>query len=377
MDESALLQQFALVAKGYISSGLDIGSEDEHKNGSGRALMLTLAVLSLLAAAIAAVMCFSYFMGSEKNHRRAFSGMQSPLTASIKEPHPQPRTDTYLQQRQQVQQQQQEQHRHYQRGQRSRMMAPRQRTPSGEGSPKMISTAPAVPAAPAGYAAHAAPKPSQKPAPFERPRYTLQVPSLLNMRADSSGVSVHHVHDAAGKAVLNVNLMLLRQEMVEMEGISPLGLSREGSGILPSEYVSIYSSSNDEELALCALGPGEGGKWECNLYRGENELFGYVVEDGKGQAGVFQPEQRYMLIGHPGGERLLTLQGRLEERNAQLLGTDGFQAAVVEPGPAGPVDANYKVMCTGHETFAGLVLPLLLGVDRLRSRHGSKPQSPQ
>lgn len=205
----------------------------------------------------------------------------------------------------------------------------------------------------------------------------MQVPSLLNMRATSSGVSVHHVHDAAGKAVLNVNLMLLKQDMVEMEGVSPLGLSREGSGILPSEYVSIYSSNNDEELALCALGPGEGGRWECNLYRGENELFGYVVEDGKGLASVFQPEQRYMLIGHPGGERLLTLQGRLDERHAQLLGADGAQAGAVEPGPAGPADANYKVTCTGHETFAGLVLPLLLGVDRLRSRHGSIPQSPQ
>lgn len=238
----------------------------------------------------------------------------------------------------------------------------------------MAPAAPAMPAAPAAPTAPAVPQPSQKPAPVERPKYTLQVPSLLNMPWTNSGVSVHHVYDAGGKTLLNVHLMQLKQEIVERE--ASVNISREPSGILPAEYVSIYSSSTDEELALCALGPCENGRWECNLYRGENELFGYVAEDRKGLAGAFQTEQRYVLLGHPGGERLLTLRGRLEERRAELLGPDGAQAAVVEPGNAGPSDANYKVICTGHETFAGLVLPLLLGVDRLRSRRGSKPHSP-
>jgi len=376
MDESTLLQQFALVVKGYTRDGLDIDvgsvklrllqtAQGEQKNGFKGTLIL-LIIMGLLATALAAIMCFQYFTSSNKYHREASStGMQSPLATGITEPHPQPRTDTHLQQQRQQQ--------------RSRMMAPRQQsTRSGESSPKIISTAPAVPMAPAAHAAPAAPaapEPSQIPIPTERPRYTLQVPSLLNMRATYSGVSVHHIHDAAGKAVLNVHLMLLKQEMVEREGETP-ALSREASGILPAEYVSIYSSGNDEELALCALGPGEGGRWECNLYRGENELFGYVAEESKGLAGAFQTEQRYVLLGHPSGERLLTLRGRLEERRAELLGADGAQAAVVEPGPAGPTDTNYKVMCTRHETFAGLVLPLLLGVDRLRSRRGSKPHSP-
>jgi len=372
MDESTLLQQFAIVVKGYADDRLlDFGSvklrlmqtaQGEQKSGS--ASRLVMIFVGLLVTAVAAIMCFNYFTSSNKYHRAApGTGMQSPLRTSITEPRPQPRTDTHLEQ--QVQQQQQ-----HRQQQRSRMMAPRmQRTPSGQSSPKMVSTAPAVPTAPAAHAAPAAPEPSQKPAPAERPGFTLQVPSLLNIRGTYSGVSVHHVLDAAGKAVLNVHLMLLKQEMVEMEGGTP-ALSREESGILPAEYVSIYSSSNDEELALCALGPGEGGRWECNLYRGENELFGYVAEDGNA-------EQRYVLLGHPSTERLLTLRGRLDERRAELLGADGAQAAVVEPGPAGPTDASYKVICTRHETFAGLILPLLLGVDRLRSRRGSRPHSPQ
>lgn len=254
-------------------------------------------------------------------------------------------------------------------------MAPRiHKTPSGEQSPKMISTAPAVPTAPAAPAAPAAPKPSQNPAFVERPKYTLQVPSLLNTQGTTSGVSMHQVFDAAGgKALLSVHLMLLNQEMVEMEGTP--ALSREGTGILPAEYVSIYSGSSDEELALCALGPSEGGRWECNLYRGENEFFGYVAEDRRGIVGPFQTEQQYVLLGHPNGERLLTLKGRLEERRAELLGADGAQAAVIEPGPAGPSDTNYKVICTRQELFTDLMLPLLLGVDRLRSRRGSKPGS--
>merc|ERR1712129_168194 len=136
---------------------------------------------------------------------------------------------------------------------------------------------------------------------------------------------------------------------------------------------SICSSSSDEELALCALGLGEGGRWECNIYRDENELFGYIAEDGKGLAGACQIEQQYVLLGHPSGERLLTLRGRLEERRAVLLGADGAQAAVVEPGPAGPTDTNYKVICTQNKNVAGLVCSLLLGVDRLRSMRGSKP----
>lgn len=481
MDEATLLQQFAFVVKGYTG---DVGSvklrfvqmvEGEQKDeGAGRALMVTI-VLGLGAAAVAALICFSFLTSSNKYHREAITGMQSPPKTSITEPRAQPRSDPFLQHQQhqqqlqpQPQQPQQQPQQHYQRSSRpgtapakamahqpsshrprtapagasapaepsaterlrasleghyaapaaltapavnaalAALSAPEpaqqpstQRTPARVSSPKMISTAPAVPTAPAAYvapsasaataapaapaapaalaaptapAAPAAPEPSQKPAPVEQPKYTLQVPLLLNMGGTYSGVSSHNVSDAAGKAVLTVHLMLLTQETQEMGAATP-SLSREGSGISPAEYVSIYSS-NGEELALCALGPGKRGRWECNLHRGENELFGYVVQDSKGPASASQTEQRYVLIGHPSGERLLTLQGRLQERRAELRGADGALAAVVEPGPAGPAGTSYKVMCTQHETFAGLVLPFLLGVDRLRSRCSSKPHSP-
>jgi len=177
--------------------------------------------------------------------------------------------------------------------------------------------------------------------------------------------------------MLNVHLMLLKQEKMETGRDSTPALLREASGLLPTEYVSIYSSSGDEELALCALSPGEAGRWECDLYRGDSEFFGYIAEDSIGQASAFQAEQQYVLMGHPSGDRVLTLQGRLEERRAELLGADGAVAAVVEPGPAGPTDTKYQVTCTRQETFVGEVLPLLLGVDRLRSRlRSSRPHTP-
>jgi len=350
MDESTLLQQFALVVKGYTGDRLDIGSvplsllqadqREQKSGGMGWALALII-IMGLLAATLAVVMFFSYFASTNKYHKEASGpGMQTPRRSSITRPHPHPRTDTRLDQQQQI-----------------RTMAPQiKRTPTGESSPLTTWTA-----------IRAAPESSQRPAQDEHPKYTLQVPSLLNMRGTSSGVSVHHVRDAAGNVMLKVHLMLLKQEMVERDG-KPALLRESSSGLLPAEYVSIYSSNSDEELAMCALGPGEAGRWECDLYRGDSELFGFVAQDGRGQAGAFHTEQRYVLCRHPSGERLLTLQGRLEERLAELLWADGALAAVVEPGPAGPTDTTYQVICSRHETFSWEVLLLLLGVDRLRQQ---------
>uniref|UniRef100_A0A7R9ZUH0 Uncharacterized protein n=1 Tax=Pyrodinium bahamense TaxID=73915 RepID=A0A7R9ZUH0_9DINO len=185
----------------------------------------------------------------------------------------------------------------------------------------------------------------------------LAVPSLLDEPIEQFKKSEHQVTDETGKKLLHVDIMRPPEDTSGDE--TPVTL----------EYVTICSVEAREELAMCALGPAQqGGDWECHLYSGDDELLGYIIEERT----LFGGKAQFTLISHHRGDPLLWAQGDVKGRRLEVFGRGGAVTAVVGPGNFGfGQQGEYYSVSFLQDADVGLVVLVLMGVDRLLSHRGA------
>jgi len=197
---------------------------------------------------------------------------------------------------------------------------------------------------------------------FHRPAFALQVPSLLDAPMEDFRKSDYHIRDTSGEKLLKINIMRPAQEQVVVAE----------ADFSPAEYVTLCSVGSDDELAMCALGTKPGShEWECHVYQGENELFGYIVEEQGVFAKGVNRDSQFALLSYPHSERMLWVKGKVQERKLHVFSHRKDVTAYVEPGTGlGEPDTHYTVTCL-PDANVGLVVLLLLGIDRIHSHRGT------
>lgn len=197
---------------------------------------------------------------------------------------------------------------------------------------------------------------------FPRPAFALQVPSLLDAPMEDFRKSDYNIRDTSGERLLTINIMRPAQEQ----------LAVTEADFRPAEYVTLCSIGSDDELAMCALGTKPGShEWECHVYQGENELFGYIVEEQGVLAKGINRDSQFALLSYPHSERMLWVKGKIQERKLHVFSHRKDVTAYVEPGTGlGEPDTHYTVTCL-PDANVGLVVLLLLGIDRIHSHRGT------
>jgi len=184
----------------------------------------------------------------------------------------------------------------------------------------------------------------------------LAVPFTREAKVEPSSQLKLQVQNQEGKGLLHVEVTRASTD------------AAEGNAWTPEEYVTLHSMDRQEELAVCALGPGRGGgPWECHIFQREDELFGIIVEDESLPLGAPGGEVKFKLMS-PARETLLVVQCRPGDRATEVF-EQGKRVATLEPSDfpfCVPVEYS-KVTCFS-ESDVGLVVLSLLGVDRLWSR---------
>mmetsp|Transcript_24402 Transcript_24402/g.69979 ORF Transcript_24402/g.69979 Transcript_24402/m.69979 type:complete len:360 (-) Transcript_24402:59-1138(-) len=184
-------------------------------------------------------------------------------------------------------------------------------------------------------------------------RSILAIPTMQEITLEPFKSFRFKILDSFGKGLLDVDMMQ-----------PPPDIS-DGDQWTPAEYLTLHSVETAEEMAMCALGPGTGGSdWECHVFRGDNELYGYIVEDRGLFPGVLSGEVKYKLVSMS-NETVLTVKGSFDERRLEVLEGE-TRIAVMAEGDfrfCRPKEYN-KVTCF-PDADVGLVVLVLLGVDRM------------
>jgi len=189
-------------------------------------------------------------------------------------------------------------------------------------------------------------------------RITLAVPSLLAAPSDELKQSNFQVTDLTSKTLLNVTVMVPPRDVLQMEQF-------------PHEYVTLYSTDGEDELAMCALGPqGVGQYWRCDIYQRGDTLFGHIIQD-KPRAQSSSVNFSLMDVHK---ERLLSIAVELgglsprgsKQRRITVFDESGNKCAEIQPGAFsfGHKGQYYQADCL-PDADLGIIVIALMAIDRL------------